>query len=85
MPLAFNEDDEFDESQSRFPMDEMRKLFGPDVEQALATVESEREKVAAGGQSELMDILISRNWNDMLGPYQQDPGKMVRPLRRGND
>lgn len=85
MPLAFDENGDFDENQSRFPLDEMRKLFGPDVEQALATVESEREKVAGGGQSELMDILISRNWNDMLGPYTQDPGKLVRPPRRGND
>ncbi len=85
MPLAFNENGEFDETQSRFPMDELRKLFGPNVEQALATIEAERGRVAAGGQSELMDILISRNWNDMLGPYKQDPGVLERSPRRGND
>ena len=31
------------------PMEELRDLFGPEVDQALATIETEREKVAAVG------------------------------------
>lgn len=82
MPLAFNEKGEFDESTSRFPMDEMRSLFGANVEQALNTVQTERDKVANGGQSELMDILIARNWQELLGPFAQDPGVLERPVKR---
>lgn len=85
MPLAFSEDGDFDEEKSRFPVDEMRKLFGPGVDHALTTIEAEREKVRNGGQSELMDILISRNWQDMLGPYTQDPGVLHRPPSAKHD
>ena len=46
---------------------------------ALATIQAEREKVAAGGQSELMDILISRDWNDLMGPFTQNPAELIRP------
>lgn len=79
LPLAFNDKGEFDESSSRFPMDEMKKLFGVNVENALATIETEREKKANGDESELMDILISCNWQDLLGPYSNDPGELQRP------
>jgi hypothetical protein len=63
----------------------MRKLFGPGVDHALTTIEVEREKVRNGGQSELMDILISRNWQDMLGPFKQDPGVLHRPPSAKHD
>jgi len=79
MPLAFDENGEFDDEGSRIPLDDLRRLFGPGVDEALAMIDSERQKVAAGDSSELMDILISRNWQDMLGPYPQDPGKLERP------
>jgi ethylbenzene hydroxylase subunit beta/complex iron-sulfur molybdoenzyme family reductase subunit beta len=79
LPTAFGDDGEFDEEGSRMPMEELRDLFGPGVDQALATIEEEREKVRGGGRSELMDILISHDWNDLLGPYPQDPGAMVPP------
>jgi DMSO reductase family type II enzyme iron-sulfur subunit len=83
MPLAFDEHGEFDDDASRFPLEELRVWFGPEVDTALATIAQERDKVAAGGSSELMDILIARNWNDLLGPYTVDPGKLARPVRRG--
>lgn len=79
MPLAFDENGEFDDDASRMPLDDLRTLFGPGVDEALAVIDAERQKVAAGDSSELMDILISRNWQDMLGPYPQDPGKLERP------
>ncbi len=81
-PLGFNEDGEFDDVNPRIPNEYLRELFGPGVEKALATIEAEREKVAKGRKSELMDILISRDWNDLLGPFRADPAVMQRqPVR----
>jgi nitrate reductase beta subunit len=79
LPTAFDENGEFDEEASRMPMEDLRDLFGPEVDQALATIQTERDKVAAGGQSELMDMLIAHDWNDLLGPYTEDPGMMDPP------
>jgi DMSO reductase family type II enzyme iron-sulfur subunit len=79
LPMAFDENGEFDEKGSRIPLDYLRELFGPDVEKALAKVESERKKAASGKQSELIDILIARNWQQLLGPYPEDPGALKRP------
>ena len=81
LPTAFDENGEFDEDAARMPLDDLRRLFGPGVDRALATIQAERDKVADGGQSELMDILISRNWQELLGPYTQDPGQLERPPR----
>jgi len=75
-PAAFNESGEFDESRSRIPIGYLRELFGPEVDAALATLQEEREKVAAGGESELIDILIARRWHDLMGPFTVDPAKM---------
>jgi DMSO reductase family type II enzyme iron-sulfur subunit len=81
LPVAFNGAGEFDESLSRAPLEYLRELFGPGVDHALATVASEREKVAAGGDSELMDILISRHWEDLLGPFDGNPSLLQRQPR----
>ena len=77
-PLAFDDTGAFDESASRIPRDYLREMFGPGVDAALATIEAEREKVAAGGTSELMDILISRTWEDLLGPFTVNPATLDR-------
>jgi ethylbenzene hydroxylase subunit beta/complex iron-sulfur molybdoenzyme family reductase subunit beta len=79
-PVAFNESGEFDDEKSRIPLEYLREMFGDRVDQALATLQDEREKVAAGGSSELMDILIARDWNELLGPYTVDPATLVRPV-----
>ncbi|MDH5736691.1 MAG: respiratory nitrate reductase subunit beta [Gammaproteobacteria bacterium] len=79
LPTAFNEAGEFDESRSRFPIEQLEDLFGPEVGAALSTIEAERQKVADGGTSALMDILIAHNWQDLLGPFTKDPGAMARP------
>lgn len=78
-PLAFDESGAFDDANPRVPREYMRELFGPGVDDALATIEREREVVAAGGASELMDILISRDWNDLLGPFTVNPAELERP------
>jgi len=81
-PLAFKENGEFDESESRIPIDYLREMFGKGVDAALVTLQVEREKVAAGKKSELMDILISRDWNDLLGPFTANPATIERlPVR----
>jgi nitrate reductase beta subunit len=82
LPTAFDENGEFDERGSRMPLEDLRKLFGPGVDKALATIQAERKKAARGRRSELMDILIAHSWQDLLGPFTQDPGKLERPQRR---
>jgi DMSO reductase family type II enzyme iron-sulfur subunit len=85
LPPPFDDDGEIDETRSRVPADELVKLFGPDVEDAIATIQAERDKVAAGGPSELMDILIARDWSGLLGPFKEDPGVMERPPTTGGE
>lgn len=79
-PSAFNESGEFDDSRNRIPEGYMRELFGPAADDALETISREREKVARGEESELMDILISRDWNDLMGPFTQNPAQLSRPV-----
>lgn len=84
LPAAFDGAGEFDDAGSRMPIEDLKALFGDDVEPALATLAAERAKVSAGGRSELMDILISYNWQELLGPYAQDPGMLQRPTRHSD-
>lgn len=84
MPVAFDENGEFDDDAWRMPLEQLRELFGDQVENALATIERERARVAGGERSELMDILISYDWNELLGPYNQDPGALERPTGRSD-
>ena len=39
----------------------------------LAKLETERARVRNGEESELMDLLISRKWLDMFGPFTRHP------------
>ncbi len=45
----------------RIPREYLEDLFGEQVHDALDTLEREREKVRRGGDSEIMDILTSKN------------------------
>jgi complex iron-sulfur molybdoenzyme family reductase subunit beta len=45
----------------RIPRDYLEELFGPEVNQALDTIERERATVSSGGESELMDLLTTTN------------------------
>ena len=78
-PSAFNEGGEFDDTKRRIPAEYLRERFGPGVDAALETIEREREKTTRGESSELMDILISRDWNDLMGPFTQNPAELIRP------
>lgn len=74
-PPPLNENGEPDPSRSRIPIEELRRLFGPNVDQALQTIEQERQNMKNGG-SELMDLLIARRWHELLGPWTKDPGEV---------
>ena len=82
LPTAFDANGAFDEEASRMPTEQLEKLFGTGVHKAFETIEKERAKAHAGKRSELMDILIARSWNSLLGPFTVDPGELQRPPRR---
>ena len=44
----------------------MRSLFGPAVDQALITMHEEMERKQQGKESELMDLLIAREWKSLF-------------------
>lgn len=48
----------------RIPLAYLRECFGPAVDQALATLHEEMVRKREGGKSELMEILIAREWKN---------------------
>jgi len=74
-PPRLDENGNIDESQPRIPMEYLRSLFGEGVDQAVETLKQEfakRRKVPKE-PSELMDLLIARQWKELLGPFVKDP------------
>ena len=65
---------------SRIPMDYLNSLFGPDVGPAMEKIKLEREKRKRGEASELMDLLISRRWLDLFGPFTNQPKDVAATL-----
>ncbi|MEO8444106.1 MAG: 4Fe-4S dicluster domain-containing protein [Gammaproteobacteria bacterium] len=66
LPSRFDEAGDFDESEPRVPMEYLRYLFGPEVDQALVTLHAEMERKQEGKSSELMDLLIAREWKSLF-------------------
>ncbi len=52
--------------EPRIPPAYLKKIFGPEVETALATLKAEMEKKARGETSELVDILIAYRHQEMF-------------------
>jgi len=77
-PPRIGEDGSVDQTKDRIPPAYLRFLFGPEVEEALTTMKKEMQKVRNGGKSELMEILISKEWNKMFGPFSKDPALLER-------
>lgn len=50
----------------RIPTEYLRHLFGPAVDAALATLQAEMAKRRAGERSELMDLLIAKDWKSLF-------------------
>jgi len=59
--------------EARIPADYLETLFGESVHAALVLLSDEREKNRKGEKSELMDLLISREWIKMFGPFSEHP------------
>ncbi len=67
LPPKFDEDGNFkDDDDPRVPMEYLRSLFGPVVDEALITLHFEMEKKQEGKESELMDLLIAREWKSLF-------------------
>jgi len=67
LPPKFDEAGNFvDEADPRVPMEYLRSLFGPEVDQALITLHEEMERKQEGKESELMDLLIAREWKSLF-------------------
>lgn len=64
-PPAFDEQGR-PTSAPRIPVETLEGLFGPPVREALATLTAERAKRKRGEASELMDLLIAYDWNEMF-------------------
>ncbi len=60
--------------EPRIPKSYLESLFGKKVNEALRTLEGEREKRKRGEPSELMDLLIAYDWNEnfALGPRERE-------------
>ena len=71
-PRAYAEDGSITD-EMRIPTELLEGLFGPEVKRVLATLDAERQKKMNKQESELMDILISRDWHSMFGGFTEDP------------
>jgi len=79
-PPPFKEDGTPDWEGSRIPREYLRQLFGPEVDRALSTLRAEMEKRRRRPreESELMDILIAYRFQELLGPFTNDPAEVRR-------
>ena len=82
-PLRINENGGFDLDEPRIPSDYLESIFGPQVHDALQTLNNEMLKSKRGEPSELMDILIVRRWEDALGGFDVDPSQIEQEQEMG--
>jgi DMSO reductase family type II enzyme iron-sulfur subunit len=65
LPPGFDEDGRLS-STPRLPAEYLQSLFGDGVDHALATLQQEMDRRAAGDPSELMDLLIAKDWKSLF-------------------
>ncbi len=65
LPPTFDEQGRFAEDP-RVPIEYLRTLFGPEVDAALITLHEEMERRKEGKASELMDLLIAKEWKSLF-------------------
>ncbi len=75
-PSRFGSDGNIDDAEARIPMSYLRSLFGPEVDEAIDRLKEEMEKKRNKEGSDLMDILIVRRWQELLGPFAKDPSEV---------
>ncbi len=77
-PAKFDAEGKIIEDSTRLPIEELEKLFGPGVHDAIKTIKTEMQKRKETGESELMDILIAYQHSDMFrldNNYYQEVAK----------
>jgi ethylbenzene hydroxylase subunit beta/complex iron-sulfur molybdoenzyme family reductase subunit beta len=80
-PKPVGDDGRIDEERNRIPDELLEQQFGPDVHQALATLEGEMRKTREGGRSELMDLLIVYHWDELFSEFTTDPAGLDHGAR----
>jgi complex iron-sulfur molybdoenzyme family reductase subunit beta len=70
-PPKFNEEGEVSD-EPRIPVEYLRKLFGPEVDNALKILQAEMDKRSKGEKSGLIDILIAYRHKEMFSLYKQE-------------
>jgi DMSO reductase family type II enzyme iron-sulfur subunit len=65
LPPAFDAEGRFSD-EPRVPMEYLRYLFGPGVDAALITIQEEMDRRKEGKASELMDLLIAKDWTSLF-------------------
>ena len=65
LPASFDAEGRFSD-EPRVPTEYLRYLFGPGVDQALITLDAEMDRRREGKPSELMDLLIAKDWKSLF-------------------
>jgi DMSO reductase family type II enzyme iron-sulfur subunit len=65
LPASFDAEGRFSD-EPRVPTEYLRYLFGPEVDQALITLDAEMDRTKSGKRSELMDLLIAKDWKSLF-------------------
>ncbi len=65
LPDSFDEAGNFSDAP-RVPVEYLRELFGEGADSALRTIRTEMEKRQNGQPSELMDLLIAKDWKSLF-------------------
>ena len=87
LPNTFDENGNFSDDP-RVPIDYLRSLFGDGIDAALTTINAEMEKKQRREESELMDLLIARDWKSLFNipdvqpvpSEQMEPAEETQPL-----
>jgi ethylbenzene hydroxylase subunit beta/complex iron-sulfur molybdoenzyme family reductase subunit beta len=74
--MSYNEDGTLNEEKPRVPTEYLESLFGPKVNDALATLREEmgKRRQEPKQESELTDALIAKRYPELLGELSNDPG-----------
>lgn len=65
LPPTFDESGDIAD-EPRVPLEYLQYLFGAQVDEALSTMQQEMEKKQRGEPSELMDLLIAKEWKSLF-------------------
>jgi len=65
-PPKFDAEGRIIEGSTRIPVEELEKLFGPEVHRVIKTIKSEIETRKETGKSEILDLLIAYQHSEMF-------------------